>query len=300
MKAINTPESRLEKLEADKRKNLNERINSFGASINEYLSNKDKHSDINEANQNIIEAVEILAELRSYLPKETDPWAENEVSIICSDIEDEYAIACCNSAIRAYHSLYNDGHSGMSINTTKNVLNRLIDHLPLSEIKDTEDSWTELAMTGNLKESTGIIKDYQHKRYSSLFKHVYSDGSIKYSDVNRCLCRDINSQSDAAFTNGFISKVIDDIVPIEMPHYPSSTKIKVFVEEYLSDKTNGDFDTIGIKYAIVPGVGMIDINKYYKEDGTSMKEINNEEYNDRKKMSVVIKKIDEDKNAIKS
>lgn len=45
--------------------------------------------------------------------------------------------------MRAFESLLGDGHSGMSIGITKNILNRLIDGKPLTPIEDTEEVWGE-------------------------------------------------------------------------------------------------------------------------------------------------------------
>ena len=61
-------------------------------------------------------------------------WAENEVAIACrrekpdrKDGEWDYGCACYESALKAFQSLCNDGHSGFSIGLTKAILNRLID-----------------------------------------------------------------------------------------------------------------------------------------------------------------------------
>ena len=43
------------------------------------------------------------------------------------DGEWDYGCACYDSAFKAFQSLCEDGHSGMSIGFTKNILNRLID-----------------------------------------------------------------------------------------------------------------------------------------------------------------------------
>ena len=73
-----------------------------------------------------------------------------------------------------------DGHSGMSIGITKNILNRLIAGKPLTPIVDTEDIWDAgVSFEKNGERST------QCKRMSSLFKHVKADGSISYNDVSR-------------------------------------------------------------------------------------------------------------------
>ena len=75
-------------------------------------------------------------------------WAEREIEIALSkdngDIDYcNYVGMCYRSALRALKSLCNDGHSGMSIYVTKNILNRLIDGKPLTPIKDEEDTWVK-------------------------------------------------------------------------------------------------------------------------------------------------------------
>ena len=46
--------------------------------------------------------------------------------------EFDYGCACYESALKAFESLCEDGHSGMSIGFTKQILNRLIDGKPLT------------------------------------------------------------------------------------------------------------------------------------------------------------------------
>lgn len=74
-------------------------------------------------------------------------WAKKEVEIASkrergNNPEDkwDYGVACYESALKAFESLLGDGHSGMSIGFTKNILNRLIDGKPLTPIEDTESS----------------------------------------------------------------------------------------------------------------------------------------------------------------
>lgn len=69
-------------------------------------------------------------------------WAKNEVAIASKrergdkpEGEWDYGCACYDSAMRAFESLLGDGHSGMSIGITKNILNRLIDGKPLTPIE---------------------------------------------------------------------------------------------------------------------------------------------------------------------
>lgn len=79
-------------------------------------------------------------------------WAEKEVEIACErekshseeDGDCEYGCACYHSALKAYKSLMEDGHSGFSISLTKQILDRLIDRKPLTPIEDTDDIWNEI------------------------------------------------------------------------------------------------------------------------------------------------------------
>lgn len=117
-------------------------------------------------------------------------WAKNEIAIASKrergdkpEGEWDYGCACYDSALRAFESLLGDGHSGMSIGFTKNILNRLIDGKPLTPIEDTEGAWGEPRI-----DSRDGSKQYQCKRMSSLFKRVAQDGSVSYSDINRYYC----------------------------------------------------------------------------------------------------------------
>ena len=108
-------------------------------------------------------------------------WAKREVEIACKQERggkpsDEwaYGCACYKSALKAFESLLEDDHSGVSMSITKQVLNRLIDGKPLSPIEDTPDAWNEVGWTDKEHKYTC----YQSKRMSDLFKYVYDDGHI--------------------------------------------------------------------------------------------------------------------------
>ena len=55
-----------------------------------------------------------------------------------------YGNACYDSAYKAFESLLNDNHSGMSIRITKSILDRLIDNKPLTPIYDDKEEWNSL------------------------------------------------------------------------------------------------------------------------------------------------------------
>ena len=115
-------------------------------------------------------------------------WAEQEIKIACKKEnpdwkpgEFDYGCSCYESAMKAYKSLLEDGHSGMSIGFTKQILIRLIDGRPLTPIDDTDDIW-------NYVFDQDDAKVYQCKRMSSLFKNVYQDGTVTYTDNDRVIC----------------------------------------------------------------------------------------------------------------
>lgn len=208
-------------------------------------------------------------------------WAAKEVELACEkekeDSEDS-GVACYESALRAYQSLCRDGHSGLSIQITKSILNRLVDGKCLTPIEDTPDIWNDI--TGDCNWEEGYQK-YQCKRMSSLFKEISPDGTVTYSDVNRVCGINIDSP-DVAFTNGFIARLVDKIFPITMPYLPAGKKFRVFREEFLVDPKNGDYDTMALLWIETPDGKKVELNRYFKESGNSFVPIEKDEYEERK------------------
>ena len=209
-----------------------------------------------------------------------EKWAEEEIRLACNT-KNEYSRACYNSAMRAYKSLMKDGHSGASIHVTRKILNRLIDMKPITEIEDVPEVWNDISMW---KSEEGIIEQYQCKRMSSLFKDIYDDGTVKFTDVNRVSCIDIDNPI-VPWHCHLGDNIVDELFPIEMPYYPSTTQYKLYMEDFLVDPNNGDFDTKGFFYLIKPDGERVEINKFYKEQDDGWAEIGVEEYNDRKMKS---------------
>lgn len=211
-------------------------------------------------------------------------WAEREVELACArerkDADDdegaEYGVACYKSALKAYHSLMDDGHSGFSIQITKNLLNRLINGQCLTPIEDTPDIWEKVKLGKDGK------KHYQCKRMSSLFKDVDTEGNVSYSDIDRVQAIDI-SNPDVAYHNAFTTALVNKIFPIQMPYFPDNHKFKVYREKFLVDKKMDDYDTMGILYIIMPSGQKVEINRYFKEvEDDGLVPITKEEYEERK------------------
>lgn len=186
-------------------------------------------------------------------------WAESEIAIACKrergdapEGEWDYGCACYESAYKAFLSLLEDEHSGMSIGFTKAILNRLIDGKPLTPIEDTPDVWNEVG-----------DNQYQCKRMSSLFKDV-SGEEITYNDVNRFICI---GEDGISYHSGLVSRVMREKYPVTMPYYPPDKPYVVRCEDFLVDPKNGDFDTVGIYYMKTPEGDIVHINRYFTEGG---------------------------------
>lgn len=207
-------------------------------------------------------------------------WAKKEVEIACKkergnkeENEWDYGCACYESALKAFESLMCDGHSGFSIGVTKQILIRLIEGKPLTPIEDTDDIWDEVE---GFEEN---CKHYQCKRMSSLFKTVHSNGKIDYFDSDRIICFDINNPK-VSYYSGFVVHMINEKFPITMPYVPKNP-IKVYCKEWLTDRKNGDFDTIAVLYVTLPGGEKVNIKRYFKGAENGYEEIDKDEYTSR-------------------
>lgn len=212
-------------------------------------------------------------------------WAKKEVEIACKRErsgnktpkgEWDYGCACYESALKAFESLLEDEHSGFSIKFTQNILNRLIDGKVLTPIEDTPDIWNKPDDYGEGH------KTYQCKRMSSLFKDVYDDGTVKYSDVGRYVGIPIENP-ECCYTNGKIHEIVDEYFPITMPYYPESKKYKIYTDDFLYNEDGGDFDCEAFYYMITPDGEKIELNRfYYYPDNDTIMKITKEQYENMK------------------
>lgn len=211
-------------------------------------------------------------------------WAGEEIKLVCKRENPDwdgksfdYGCSCYQSALKAYRSLCDDGHSGFSFGLTKNILIRLMDGLPLTPIEDTPDVWND----------TRIDKDgriiYQCNRMSSLFKYVDDKGNVRYHDVERAFCEEITNPRDRF--SGSACNIIDDLFPITMPYYPKTTeKYKVITNTFLAkgfESDDTDFNTRAVLYVITPEKEKVEVNRYYGEVNGKFVEITKDEYDKR-------------------
>lgn len=211
-------------------------------------------------------------------------WAKREVKIACKrenpdrkDGEFDYGCGCYESALKAYLSLIEDGHSGMSFGFTRNILIRLMDGLPLTPIEDKPEEWNLV-----YEEEDGT-KVYQCRRMSSLFKHAHPNETVTYSRTNDYYCKDVNT--GMTYSGGGARQIIDRYAePITLPYYPSNGKYVLTTAECLTDRANGDFDTKAYFTLKMPDGECVPINEYYGEIDGEWKRITRGEYDERVRM----------------
>lgn len=205
-------------------------------------------------------------------------WAEQECRLACKrenpdfdfnkdGLDEEsfdYGYACYKSALKAYKSLCEDEHSGMSFGFTKNILIRLMEGLPLTPITDEDFKEDENCYCESPESlaKRGLKSDIQCSRMSSLFRKETLDGKIIYSDLNRSFFVDIENPSDTFQSN---DSFLNELFPITMPYMPKKGKYEIYCQTFLTDKANGDFDTRGVLYVITPEGKKVDVNIFQTE-----------------------------------
>lgn len=205
-------------------------------------------------------------------------WARREVELACkSDPKEDgvlYAQICFQSALKAFESICNDELTGFQVSFVRDILVRLLNRKPLTHIDDIPESWAPcMFVDKDLKE------DLQCVRMSSLFKQVHHDGTVRYRDVNRVVCTD--QASSTTWHNGLADRIVDEMFPIKFPYYPADKPYKVRMNEYLTDRKYGDFDTVMYIDVTSPDGTVTRINRYFGETEEGWKELTSDEFTAR-------------------
>ena len=221
-----------------------------------------------------------------------DIWAKREVELAKNEAlksgsdncSAHYICECLNSALKAFNSLREDGHSGASMEQMLMFLQRLVRGLPLTPI-DEDTTWVKSSVS-----ESGTIT-YQCARMTSLFKDVDREGNITYSDVNRVVCVNKDDPHAPVWYNGFVSRVVNSIYPIKFPYYTSSDPIIAYVSEHTTSVTEG-FDTMCIDSVKLNSGETVEVKRFFKEDPNinSWVEIDEEEYNRRVEIEKTLNK----------
>lgn len=204
-------------------------------------------------------------------------WAEHEVTIAKENNKNEYYNACLDSALKAYRSMEEDGHSGGSWAITAGILYRLLQSKPLTPITDKDfDGVTDnIFYDEGFLQERGLKNQIQCPRMSSLFKEIHLDGSVIYTDTERVRCYEVGK--NLSFYSGIATKIVDEMFPITLP-YTGDIKYTVYVKEYLIDPRNGDFDTVVIDSVKEGDKDPLPVNRYFHEEDGKMIEITGEKF----------------------
>lgn len=207
-------------------------------------------------------------------------WARREIDIACKRENPDwkpgtfdYGCSCYASALKAFMSLMDDGHSGFSFSITRQILIRLMNNNPLTPIEDTGDIWG----LSYCNEDRGF-EEYQCKRKSSFFKRVYSDGRVEYHDNDRYFCQDKDDPRNT-YSGGVGRQVFEEMFPItSMPYIPDDQKYKVITSEGLYDPKHGDFDFVAVWKIVKPDGEIVEVNRFFAEDESGFVEISRAEF----------------------
>ena len=199
-------------------------------------------------------------------------WAENEVKLACSEkaddeVLDKYAESCYQSALKAFKSLCEDSHSGMSIGFTLGILNRLVKGLPLSPIEGKDDEWEVIDRREN-------YVAYQNKRCSALFKKI-KDGEPKYDFVDKTVVF-YNGES-TGWHNGHASHLVNELHPTTLPFMPKENRYKVYCNTYAKSEEE-DNELREYTYLINPDGEREEINRYFLFTGNEIAELTKKEF----------------------
>ena len=166
-------------------------------------------------------------------------WADREVDMACVNImenylasneEKSYQCACYASALRAFKSLMCDDHSGTSLCYAQELLNRLIEHIPLTPI---EGAWYEW---DKMYDHDDYLDDcYYNRRMPSLLKYVNKQtGCVRYLDTERYTMNERFDPGHPVY-NRYVNEILTDLCPIVMPYDRCRAKTTVHYEYFESN-----------------------------------------------------------------
>lgn len=140
-------------------------------------------------------------------------WARREVECAKKKHKDDnYGNDCRESALKAYESLMEDGHSGFSFKVTKGMLERLLNGMPLTEITNMSD----------------FDENGQCTRMPSLFMKR-KNGHVTFTQNKRAIAKMPDGKE---FQGGALADtIVDTIWPIGLPYFPSVRQYEAYLSK---------------------------------------------------------------------
>lgn len=202
-------------------------------------------------------------------------WGLRELELCKKTAIDPSVVEACDTVVDIYKCVSEINDQALT------TLKKLLDQEILNPIVDDPEHWVECT-----KDEKCV--GYRSVRKSSIFKDVYNDGTVEYTDVERIVCstRGVHHHFGWAHRTavelGFIPK-------LEMPYTPAKRPYVIKTEDYLRDTKNGDFDTVALLNVTDPYGVVTDINKFYTTDETGeFVEISKGQYYEWKKTALRI------------
>lgn len=195
-------------------------------------------------------------------------WARREVEIVLQQLTQrqpitDYDRECYTAALEAFKFLCKQGHSGYSFTETFRILTRLCNHQPLCYINEDDFEQKGLGIDNCNREINGPVigkTSYQCLRMSSLFKHVWEDGKVTYSDHDRILCIDSENINNT-FYWGFAAQFVNQMFPITLPYMPMPGK---HYRIYVTSFTTNSMDVCAINQIVEPSGNIVKVGRYFK------------------------------------
>lgn len=181
---------------------------------------------------------------------------------------DGYVDACYDSALKAYKSMCEDGHSGMSWSITVGILTKLLKEVPLTPIEENEDDMWIVYGDGHA----------QSKRRHSLFRDIQPDGTYKYHDIDAVGLAIVNPDGhittvSSRFGDYICDKLFGPIV--SFPYRPPMDRYWVRCFEF---SARDGSDIYYVHFIKKPNGTVVEINSFFKHlGGESISIISREE-----------------------
>jgi hypothetical protein len=160
-------------------------------------------------------------------------WAELEVikAITYNKSTDAHAEDIYKMVLNAYEEITDSfiiGPSSFTKVRMVNILRRLLLHLPLSPI--TESDFCEddkfISPRDGIKFETPCIRDYPVTKYE------YEDGTIEYEDFKRAICVNISYPEIEEPINSVFRDWLNKNFPITLPYLPKVEKYRLYIQKF--------------------------------------------------------------------
>lgn len=175
--------------------------------------------------------------------------------------DDFYGAGCYESALKVIEAfdkeMRDGGHSGLSASFTKRIIKSWLNENPIFPIEDSD-----------FKKCDSYQKGVEMYYFEGVFKKVYPDGNVEYSDVDRVIYHDTYNGKDITWHSGDADRIVEEYVgKITMPYKREKIHVYGFDMylgengEDLTEENPGEMNSRFIKYILKEDGTKITVNK---------------------------------------